>query len=74
MPYWVGVLLGEGAVGVVGGLGGGDGGEDDAAKCSGVAVERGARPWFSCLLAFTPDTKHDRDQLFSKFDKVLQIN
>ena len=64
LPSWVGVLLEEGAAGVVGGLGGGDGGEDDAAKCSSVAVERGARPWFSCcLLAFTSDTKHDRDQL-----------
>ena len=52
LPSWVGVLLGEGAAGLVGGLGGGDGGEDDAAKSSGVAVERGARPWFSSLLAF----------------------
>ena len=63
LPSWVGVLLEEDAAGVVGGLGSGDGGEEDAAKCSGVAVERGARPWLSCLLSFASDTKHDRDQL-----------
>ena len=80
LPSWVGVLLGEGSAGVVGGLGGGDGGEDDAAKCSGVAVERGARPWFSSLLAFASDTKHDRDQLhltrfpnLTKFSRSIEI-
>ena len=56
LPSWVGVSLGVGFAGVVGGLGGSDGGVDDAAKCSGVPVERGARPWFSSLLAFASDT------------------
>ena len=80
LPSWVGVLLGEGAAGVVSGLGGGDCGEDDAAKCSGIAVERGARPWFSSLLAFSSDTKHDWDQLhltrfpnLTKFSRSIEI-